>query len=1040
MGGGECQSVPEAAALNAAFTKRLVELDEEFEARNADPAHWRARRTLDSNAVWTHPQARELARSQSSSLLEAAQKRVLAAAEAAEAATAAANAAAHAGLCTDFVTAYMRAVAAADVRWASAPALAGMLAEDVTLDQEGRATAGKAAVIRRLERGVETLVKMGGQGEVPTYSLDGPRPVPGAPARQVIECSLARGAQRMLLVILASASQFFSALFAGAGSEMAEAGRCRVALPGVDGPTLRQVVEAVYTASVCLGSVEEAGELVAASSYLQVLPLRDACCGYLRRRLGPATAAPALALALRQGCADLADAAGAYLQSRLPQLLQEPAAAASLGALPPDVLAGLLGSDGLEVESELDVAQAALHWAAADPGPRGGELPQLLAAARTPPSALLAHAGGLGWGRLPPGAAAVLRPAYVRACEALLAEQQLAQPSPPQQQQRAGASACDPAAAPAGAGRYRPRQSTATALLAAGGLDEGWRPLRRAAGAALWEARHQPALTVEVYDPVADAWTLGPSMPAPMQFASGAALGAGAPGTHAAMLVEGAAAAPAVLAWDRHARGWRACPRVATPRVNIAVAGLGGSLYVLGGRAGIGKGARVLRNVECYDPGAAAWHRVADMRALRTSLGAAALGDRRELGGQRAPRPPAMVAAPGEAAVASFTRSGPVLYVVGGQGDRETHASGEWYDPERDEWHQLSVPLAQPRKYHALVPAGGRLLAVGGLTAVRTRLASVEALDPREGVWRPLPPLATPRSSCGVAALGGEVFVVGGHAGGGGGEGGATRSVEALRLAAGAWRECAPIRVGRSGLAAVPGELALRGAQQAQTRVYRGAVHALVTILTQEGPAALGLGPFAASVLAGAAAGVLGAALGTPFQLVKTRMQASAMAGRSYRGLLHALGAVARAEGVVGLWRGVHVAVIKMGIASAVQLSVFDGVRSELIRRQEWFRERPAAAAAAASLAAGLAVTAVINPLDVVTTRLWNQPVVGGRGTLYASAADCLIKTVAAEGPLSLYKGCTAHFLRVGPHTIATLLLLERVQRLMGVPQPAPAP
>lgn len=32
--------VPEAAALNAAFTKRLVELDEEFEARNADPAHW----------------------------------------------------------------------------------------------------------------------------------------------------------------------------------------------------------------------------------------------------------------------------------------------------------------------------------------------------------------------------------------------------------------------------------------------------------------------------------------------------------------------------------------------------------------------------------------------------------------------------------------------------------------------------------------------------------------------------------------------------------------------------------------------------------------------------------------------------------------------------------------------------------------------------------------------------------------------------------------------------------------------------------------
>ena len=98
-----------------------------------------------------------------------------------------------------------------------------------------------------------------------------------------------------------------------------------------------------------------------------------------------------------------------------------------------------------------------------------------------------------------------------------------------------------------------------------------------------------------------------------------------------------------------------------------------------------------------------------------------------------------------------------------------------------------SAPLREPRKYHGLVAAGGRLLAVGGLTAARTRLASVEALDPREGgPWRPLAPLALPRSSGGVAALGGEVYVVGGHTGGaaGGGEV-VTRSVEAYRWVGG---------------------------------------------------------------------------------------------------------------------------------------------------------------------------------------------------------------------------------------------------------------
>lgn len=59
------------------------------------------------------------------------------------------------------------------------------------------------------------------------------------------------------------------------------------------------------------------------------------------------------------------------------------------------------------------------------------------------------------------------------------------------------------------------------------------------------------------------------------------------------------------------------------------------------------------------------------------------------------------------------------------------------------------------------------------------------------------------------------------------------------------------------------------------------------------------------------------------------------------------------------------------------------------------------------------------------------QPVVAGRGQLYSGAMDCAIKTLAAEGPTGLYKGATAHFLRVGPHTILTFIILEQVQRLM---------
>jgi DNA-binding transcriptional regulator YbjK len=62
--------------------------------------------------------------------------------------------------------------------------------------------------------------------------------------------------------------------------------------------------------------------------------------------------------------------------------------------------------------------------------------------------------------------------------------------------------------------------------------------------------------------------------------------------------------------------------------------------------------------------------------------------------------------------------------------------------------------------------------------------------------------------------------------------------------------------------------------------------------------------------------------------------------------------------------------------------------------------------------------------------------VVDGVGLLYRDAWQCAAKTVAAEGPQALYKGCTAHFMRVGPHTVLTLLLLDRAQRALGLHPP----
>lgn len=43
------------------------------------------------------------------------------------------------------------------------------------------------------------------------------------------------------------------------------------------------------------------------------------------------------------------------------------------------------------------------------------------------------------------------------------------------------------------------------------------------------------------------------------------------------------------------------------------------------------------------------------------------------------------------------------------------------------------------------------------------------------------------------------------------------------------------------------------------------------------------------------------------------------------------------------------------------------------------------------------------------------------RGLLYSNPIDCIWKTIKAEGFFGLYKGSTAHFLRIAPHTVITL-------------------
>ncbi|KIM32446.1 hypothetical protein M408DRAFT_20740 [Serendipita vermifera MAFF 305830] len=197
------------------------------------------------------------------------------------------------------------------------------------------------------------------------------------------------------------------------------------------------------------------------------------------------------------------------------------------------------------------------------------------------------------------------------------------------------------------------------------------------------------------------------------------------------------------------------------------------------------------------------------------------------------------------------------------------------------------------------------------------------------------------------------------------------------------------------------------------------------------------------SVMAGAASGVVGACLGNPMFLIKARMQAYSPAlpvgaQHNYKSSFDALKSIYTKDGPRGLIRGMDAAVLRTAAGSSVQLPSYNWTKNQIVQRgllpadSTW-------TFLASSTVSGACVCLVMQPFDTALTRVYNQPTErrpDGRGgfrtvgLLYRNPIDCLWKTISTEGVTGLYKGSTAHFLRIAPHTIVTLTANELIINL----------
>ncbi|XP_063798149.1 solute carrier family 25 member 34 [Pseudophryne corroboree] len=117
-------------------------------------------------------------------------------------------------------------------------------------------------------------------------------------------------------------------------------------------------------------------------------------------------------------------------------------------------------------------------------------------------------------------------------------------------------------------------------------------------------------------------------------------------------------------------------------------------------------------------------------------------------------------------------------------------------------------------------------------------------------------------------------------------------------------------------------------------------------------------------------------------------------------------------------------------VGSAVQLASFANAK-EWVKKRKWFPEDSWLVPLGGGMISSVGVAIAMTPFDVVSTRLYNQPVDGaGQGRLYRGFLDCFLKITHKEGLLALYKGIVPAYVRLGPHTILSLLFWEELRKL----------
>ncbi|GLI68255.1 hypothetical protein VaNZ11_012609 [Volvox africanus] len=178
-------------------------------------------------------------------------------------------------------------------------------------------------------------------------------------------------------------------------------------------------------------------------------------------------------------------------------------------------------------------------------------------------------------------------------------------------------------------------------------------------------------------------------------------------------------------------------------------------------------------------------------------------------------------------------------------------------------------------------------------------------------------------------------------------------------------------------------------------------------------------------VLSGSLSGGLAAAVTSPIELIKTRLQAAGRDPTAAKTSMGVIRAVVSQDGIAGLWKGAMPGLIRSAILTAAQCATYDEVKRGVIATTGW--NEGAALHLTSSMIAGLVTTTITNPIDVIKTRMF----VGGK--TFSGPIECAALIMRTDGLSGFMKGWSASYARLGPHTVIMFLTAERLRKYAGL-------